>query len=225
MTLPLSRTLRSATAQAHERAEHSSFIDDLMTGRSCKAAFTALAVQQVVIYEALESVLTQQYLDDPLVGVVDDRRLDRCAALHADLDHLVGPDHRERLASGELPVLPATARYAARLREEHDSEMILAQHYVRYLGDLSGGQIIARLVSRHYAVPTQSLSFYAFPGIEKLKPYKDSYRARLDSLDLDAVQEARVVERAIEAFELNRAVFAELGAARAPRHTAAGIAA
>lgn len=225
MTTPLSHTLRTATAQAHERAEHSSFVDDLLEGRSCKAAFTALAVQQHVIYDALESVIQEHYREDPLVKVVDDRRLDRRAALSADLDHLLGSDHTQRLAAGQLPVLPATTRYADRLRLEHDSELVLAHHYVRYLGDLSGGQVIARLVARHYAIPREALGFYSFEGIEKLKPYKDDYRARLDSLDLPPQRRELLVERAVEAFDLSRAVFADLDAARGPQHVAAGIAA
>lgn len=224
MTLPLSLALRSATTTAHEQAEHSSFIDDLMAGRSCRAAFTALMVQQQVIYTALEEVIEEHYLDDPIVAAIHDPRLDRRGAIRRDLDHLVGTDHPERIARG-IHVTPAAQAYAARLRTGHDRAMILGQHYVRYLGDLSGGQIIATLVQRHYGVSGEALHFYRFDGIDKYKPYKDEYRARLDALELTPGERDRVLERAVEAFELSRAVFADLAAARDPRHTAAGVAA
>lgn len=225
MPVPLSAALRAATAEAHERAEGSDFITGLMEGRACPAAFTALAVQQLVIYRALEDVLAEHYRGDPLVAAVDDRRLDRVASLEHDLGVLVGPDVDVRLASGELPICPATAAYATALRERHTPEMVLANHYVRYLGDLSGGQVIARLVARHYGIAEDALTFYRFAGIEKPKVYKDGYRAALDALGatLTGGQRERVLAAAVESFGLNQGVFADLGHQRAPQHAAAGV--
>lgn len=224
MTAPLSVALRSATAVAHESAETSSFIVELLEGRACYSAFTMLAVQQLVIYRALEEVLHEHYLDHPLLAAVDDRRLDRVGEIERDLSTLIGSDFEVRLADGSLPISEATVAYARTLREEHSAEMILANHYVRYLGDLSGGQIIARLAGRHYAVPEQALHFYRFDGIEKIKVYKDRYRAALDSIVMTTAQRKRTLDRARHAFGLNEAVFADLAAAKAPLHSAAGVA-
>lgn len=152
---PLSAALRAATASAHESAERSSFVADLVEGRARYRAFVALAAQQLVVYRALEDVLHEHYLDHPLLAPVDDRRLDRVAALEHDLTVLAGPDHTVRLTDGRLPLSPATVAYAHELRERHTPEMILAHHYVRYLGDLSGGQIIATLAQRHYGIPAE----------------------------------------------------------------------
>lgn len=224
MSVPISLALRSATAAAHDSAERSGFVEDLMAGVSCRAAFTALMVQHQVIYTALEEAIAEHYLDDPLVGAIHDPRLNRRAAIRRDLDTLVGAGHEELIARG-VGVVPAALAYAERLRGAHDTEMILGHHYVRYLGDLSGGQIIATLVHRHYGVPATALSFYRFEGIERYKPYKDEYRARLDALPIGGVRRDLVLARAVEAFELSRAVFADLADARAPRHAAAGVAA
>lgn len=212
--MTLSHALRSTTSAAHQRAEQSSFVDDLLQGRSCSAAFAALTVQLASIYAALEAAIVRT-AGDPIVVAVDDRRLDRCEALRLDLATL-----RVR----GIPVLPATEAYVAVLAAA-DAETVLAHHYVRYLGDLSGGQVIARLVQRSYGVPEAALHFYRFDGIEKLKPYKDAYRAALDALDVTDAQRERILARAIEAFELNEAVFADLARARGPRHAAAGVAA
>src|SRR5699024_7772612 len=111
---------------------------------------------------------------------------------------------------------------ANRLRTDHTPEVMLANHYVRYLGDLSGGQAIARLVERHYEVDADGLGFYRFAGIPKRKPYKDRYRAALDSLEIDAGTRSRILAAAVESFELNGRVFADLAAAREPVHAAAG---
>lgn len=45
-----------------------------------------------------------------------------------------------------------------------------------------------------------------------MKPYKDGYRSRLDSLPLSEADHARVVAEVRVAFTLNQALFAELTA-------------
>ena len=83
--------------------------------------------------------------------------------------------------------LPATAEYIARLNDieaTKDVARLLAHHYVRYLGDLSGGQVIGRMMQRHYGVSDECVTFYRFAEIPKTKPYKDNYRAALDVLPI-----------------------------------------
>lgn len=221
MDKPLSLALRTETASAHDDAEGSAFVEQLMAGLACRPAFVALVAQQLVIYRALEEVLWTHYSDHPFVAPVLDHRLDRVAALEQDIDHLCGDDVDGRLAA-DIHIVPAAADYAAQLREQHTPESMLAHHYVRYLGDLSGGQIIARMVQRHYGIDPAGLNFYHFEQIPKPKPYKDAYRAALDSLELDETARRRVLDAAVDSFELNRRVFADLGAARAPEHAASG---
>lgn len=222
MMAPLSQSLKSETATAHGRAESEAFIEQLMAGVACPSAFSALVAQQFVIYRALETTLREQCADDPLVSVVDDRRLDRLPALERDMVHHFGADFEVGLATGAIRICPATAAYADVLTGDPTPETMLANHYVRYLGDLSGGQIIARMVQRHYGVADGGLNFYRFEQIAKPKPYKDAYRAALDSLTLSDQQRRAVLGAASESFELNRRVFADLARARVPEHTAAG---
>lgn len=224
MSTPLSVALRDATAAAHKSAETSSFVTELLEGMACYSAFTMLTAQQLVVYRALETVLHEHYRDHPLLARVDDRRLDRVPEIERDLTTLVGSDFEVRLADGSLPIRDATAAYARALREEHSPEMILANHYVRYLGDLSGGQVIARLAQRHYGVPEEAVHFYRFAGIDKLKVYKDRYRAALDTIAMTDEQRQRTLDHASRAFGFNEAVFADLAAAKDPLHTAAGVA-
>ena len=133
-----------------------------------------------------------------------------------------GEDFEVKLASGDIHIVAATADYATSLRSGHTPEAMLAHHYVRYLGDLSGGQVIARMVQRHYGIDPAGLNFYHFAEIPKPKPYKDRYRETLDGLDVDAGTRRRILDAAIDSFELNRRVFADLGVAREPEHAAAG---
>ncbi|HYF72032.1 MAG TPA: biliverdin-producing heme oxygenase, partial [Nocardioides sp.] len=89
--------------------------------------------------------------------------------------------------------------------------LLVAHHYTRYLGDLSGGQAIGRILDRSFGLGGRGVAFYAFPQIPRPKPYKDAYRVRLDALGLSADQRDLVVAEVKEAFRLNQALVAELG--------------
>lgn len=207
-TKPLSVELKSATAQAHEQAEHSEFMTQLMEGKLDVAAFTALQQQSWLFYTALEeaadAVRATGFATDLL-----DPALNRREVLAHDLKQLCGAGWQEQIVA-----LPATQEYITRLEEIRDSAdgpRLLAHHYVRYLGDLSGGQVIARMMQRHYQLGEEALTFYSFTGIGKLKPYKDAYRTKLDNLELDESERQRLVAEASDAFRFNYNLFAQLG--------------
>jgi len=92
-----------------------------------------------------------------------------------------------------------------------DPALFVAHHYTRYLGDLSGGQAIGRILARTFGLEDdRGIAFYQFDAVPKPKPYKDEYRARLDALPLTAADQQRVVEEVKVVFGLNGALFAEL---------------
>ncbi|MDO4631804.1 MAG: biliverdin-producing heme oxygenase [Corynebacterium sp.] len=205
---PLSVELKSSTRVAHERAEHSTFMSDLLEGKLDAQAFIALQQQSWLMYSALEEAVAA-VRETGFAADLLDPVLDRKASLEADLELLTGADWE-----GKIIALPATLDYVARLNDiaaTADGARLVAHHYVRYLGDLSGGQVIARMVQRHYGVAPEALSFYRFDGIQKLKPYKDNYRASLDALELSDAQRAQLLDEAADAFIFNHNMFADLG--------------
>jgi heme oxygenase (biliverdin-producing, ferredoxin) len=205
---PLSVLLREGTRAEHQEAESEGFVSRLMAGDLDVTAYADLAAQQLVVYAALEEAGGIVRRDARGAALVFDE-LARVPAIERDLQHLYGPAWRT-----EIRILPATQAYVARLREVGTRLPEYAAHaYTRYLGDLSGGQIIQRMMQRHYGMGDAGLEFYDFPQIPKSKPFKDLYRERLDGLDLDAAGVAAAVAEAQEAFRLNRAVFVELGEA------------
>lgn len=204
---PLSVNLRERTAVAHGEAEQSSFMSRLLEGSLTQAAVADYTGQLWFIYVALERAVREtSHL--PAMADIADRRLERLGALENDLAELVGVNWREGLLCE-----PATATYVARLDElaEAGDELgLIAHHYVRYLGDLAGGQVIARMLRQHYGISEQGVHFYDFESIGKIKPYRDGYRDRLDALGLDGKEAARLIEEANRAFALNGAVFRDL---------------
>lgn len=211
----LSQELKTYTAAAHTAAEDSTFVADLMGGTLDAAALVSLLDQSLIIYRALEDAL-DAHVDHPQLGAFIDSRLARVAALEADMAYHHGDDWEAQLADGRIAIMPATQAYADALTKlgRESIEFLLAHHYVRYMGDLSGGLIIQRMVQRHYGLADEGLNFYAFDEIAKPKPYKDAYRDRLDTTDFSREQKDAILNFASESFELNRAVFVDLAAAR-----------
>lgn len=212
----LSVALREGTRSEHEAAEGTAFVDDLLRGRLDVAAYIDLAVQQQAIYAALEAAGTDLARHDDRARPLVMDELRRVPAIAADLHHLLGrtPD----LGGTRHPrVLAATRDYAVQLRATGtDLTRWVAHAYTRYLGDLSGGQVIHRALQRHYGLDEAGLSFYRFPGPPGVKVLRDLYRARLDALPLTAEEHDDVVAEARRAFTSNRAVLAALGVAHRP---------
>lgn len=205
-SIALSHRLRTATQAVHRQAESAPLMRALFTGRIGADGYAFTLRQWHALYSALEEAQDRS-TNDPVVGGFVDPTLYRRLALEQDLAWFT-PDDRHALD----PVLPATSAYASRLQDlaRRDPAMILAHHYVRYLGDLSGGQFLGRAISRTFGLTDgRGAAFYDFPGIDA-ETYKASYRQRLDRLMLSEATVRALTEEANLAFELNRAVFDEV---------------
>ncbi|MFE4196215.1 heme oxygenase (biliverdin-producing) [Paenarthrobacter sp. NPDC056912] len=207
---PFSEELKNHTVAAHEHAEQAGFVTELLAGRMDASQVGAMLLQNLVIYRALETALEAN--KDPRLEAFADPALMRVQALEQDLAVHYGDDWEQQLASGELHVTPGATAYADELAAlgPASATYLMAHHYVRYLGDLSGGQIISALVQRHYGLGPEGLNFYAFDGIGKIKPYKDAYRSHLDEAEFSDDEKQEILHHAVVAFETNRQVFVDL---------------
>ncbi|WP_421083898.1 heme oxygenase (biliverdin-producing) [Rothia nasimurium] len=196
--------LKAETAARHDAAEHSTFMTDLMGGKLSAADYQRLLNQYFYIYEALEEVAsTFRAAPNPITEPFTLEGLDRLEAIKADLAAL-GQTEVE-------PALPATTEYAAAIRATASApERFLAHHYLRYLGDLSGGQVVAALMARHYGLAPEALSMYRFDTLPKPKVFKDSYRSLLDEAPMTDAQRDALIDEALAGFDYNSRVFAEL---------------
>lgn len=208
--VPFSTQIRSATERQHAEAENSSFITDMLGGGLGIASYRRYTAQLWFVYRALES-RWDTLANDPVAGPFIRPELARTAELERDLAHLIGPRWR-----AELSALPATAAYAARIEEcaRDWPAGYIAHHYTRYLGDLSGGQVIRGTAEKLWDLPRRGdgVRFYVFDGIANPAAFKREYRALLDELAVDDLERRRVLDEGQRAFALNTAVFAELGA-------------
>ncbi|MFI9585653.1 heme oxygenase (biliverdin-producing) [Streptomyces sp. NPDC052236] len=206
---PFSTLIRVASQEQHTEAETSSFMSDLLGGRLGVAAYARYTEQLWFVYRALEEA-ADSLKEDPVAGPFIQSKLMRTAALERDLTHLRGPQWREGLAP-----LPATTAYAARIEEcaRDWPGGYVAHHYTRYLGDLSGGQIIRDKAEKTwgFAHKGDGVRFYVFEQITNPAEFKRGYRELLNALNADDLEKQRIIGECKRAFGFNGAVFRELG--------------
>jgi len=204
-----STVIRTASHEQHMEAETSTFMSDLLGGRLGVDAYARYSEQLWFVYEALEAG-AERLAADPVAGPFIQPELLRLASLERDLAHLRGPDWRSGLTA-----LPATRAYADRVREcaERWPGGYIAHHYTRYLGDLSGGQIIRDKAERTwgFARKGDGVRFYVFEEIGNPAAFKRGYRELLDGVRVDDLEKQRIVAECKRAFALNTRVFRSLG--------------
>jgi heme oxygenase (biliverdin-producing, ferredoxin) len=197
---PLSVAMKEGSAAEHDAAEQSPFVSELLAGRVNNQGYADYLLRLRVVYGALEDAVRARR-DDPLVAAVYDPALERLPAIDADLEYWAP-------GAGHEVESHAAQAYCDRIVGASWGGALVAHHYTRYLGDLSGGQIIGKMLDRTFGLGGAGLAFYEFPV--RAKPYKDSYRERLDGLVLDADEVGHAVDEVKVAFGLNQGLFDEL---------------
>ncbi|MBZ3903322.1 biliverdin-producing heme oxygenase [Streptomyces griseiscabiei] len=204
-----STLIRTASHEQHTEAESTTFMGDMLGGKLGVEAYTRYTEQLWFVYEALEGA-APGLADDPVAGPFIRPELMRLPALERDLEHLRGPGWRSTLTA-----LPATEEYAGRVAEcaRTWAGGYVAHHYTRYLGDLSGGQIIRDRAEKTwgFAKKGDGVRFYVFEEIGNPAAFKRGYRELLDGVRADELEKQRIVGECKRAFALNTAVFLALG--------------
>lgn len=188
--------MRQRTSEQHSRAERSGIVAHLLRGEATLLGYAVLLRNLLPVYRRMEVSLGRFPADDP-VSAIARPEIYRYSALRSDLLRLGGPDWAR-----DLPVLAAARRYVD-LVARADGPRLVAHAYVRYLGDLSGGQILRRLLGRSLGLDDSSLAFYAFPEVGDLDMFKTEYRAAIDSIGRGMDDVALLLDEAVAVFEAN----------------------
>ena len=201
----LAGRLRDATGAAHTAAERTAFVKHLFKGTLPRDGYVGFIRALHPVYVALEAAMAA-HQHDAAVGMVYDPGLDRAASLEQDLEFCAGKDWRA------IPVVKAASEYADHLTGlgTRMPRGLVAHAYVRYLGDLSGGQMMGRSVAKVYQAGEAGTNFYNFKGISDLNGRKNTYRAALTALPLSAKEQDEVVQEAIAGFDYAKRMFEDL---------------
>ena len=215
----LAQRLRESTATLHREAERSPFMAALLSGRADRRAYQRLLVNLLPIYAALEPLL-HAHREHAWLAPVWHPAMARLPALGRDIAEL------QRLSPRDLsPPLPASLDYAARLKRlaqdapapDVHVARLLAHAYVRYLGDLSGGQVLRRTLTRHLQLPEGTgTAFFEFGSADQTAALLLVWRQALAALPAEGALADAAVQEACWSFEQHLRLFDALAGADDP---------
>lgn len=196
------------TKDSHVRAENTELMLSFQRGKVTLEQYKLLLCSLHEVYQALEEELDRNSNHPGVAPIYFPAELARLEAIEKDLEYFYGRDWRAKIV-----VPAATKRYCHRLRQigKENPEFLVAHAYTRYLGDLSGGQVLGRIAQKSMGLKSgEGLSFFAFPGVSSPNLFKQLYRSRMNSVELTEEERNGVLEEAVRAFELNIQVFDDL---------------
>jgi len=127
--------LRELTKDAHTNAERQEFVKILFSGKINPKLYATFLKNQHPCYEILEVCAMPHQL---LHGLPDIRR---APAILSDFQELWTEE------DGDPQIMPSTERYIKYILSiKDDPKRLMAHIYVRHMGDLAGGQMIAKKV-------------------------------------------------------------------------------
>lgn len=207
MSSNLANKLRVGTKKAHTMAENVGFVKCFLKGVVEKSSYRKLVANFYFVYSAMEEEM-QKHSQHSIISKINFPQLNRQHSLEQDLSYYYGANWRE-----QIKLSPAGEAYVQRIREisATEPELLIAHSYTRYLGDLSGGQILKNIaVTAMNLTDGQGTAFYEFADITDEKGFKAKYRQILDELPIDDATGDRIVDEANAAFGVNMKLFQEL---------------
>jgi len=211
----LGARLRTDTHALHVQAEHRPFMQALLRARLSTHAYCLLLRNLHPIYIALESALLA-HAAHPMLAPIFNPALHRARAIERDLQTLHGPDW-----ASSLPRLASCKSYTERLDLlRHTCPHALAAHaYVRFLGDLSGGQLLKRIVRDGLQLAPEGggTHFYDFGDTAQTALLTRAFRTGLLGIPADKTLIDEIVAEARHAYGLHLDLFDQLAAASTPQ--------
>ena len=209
MAVALARQLREGTKKSHTMAENTGFISCFLKGVVDKSSYRNLLADLYFVYSAMEEEIEKLCENShPIISPIGFKELFRKKKLEQDLSFYFGSNWSELVK----PSKPAV-EYEARIREiaKDNPELLIGHHYSRYIGDLSGGQLLKTITKKAMNLPgDDGLSFYIFEEISDEKEFKIKYRNTLDNLPIDQKIADSIIEEANRSFKYNMDIFNEL---------------
>ena len=207
MGVNLSTMLREGTKKSHTMAENVGFVKCFLKGVVEKKSYRRLVTSLYFVYSAMEEEM-ERLKDHPVISKIYYPELNRKQSLEKDLHFYYGANWRDEIKNS-----PAGKAYVERIREvaQTEPELLVAHCYTRYLGDLSGGQILKKISQRAMNLTDgEGTAFYEFDQIPDEKAFKNKYREAMDELPIDMATAEKIVDEANAAFGRNMELFEEL---------------
>ncbi len=207
MSNDLAMKLRVGTQQAHTDSENLGFMKCFVKGVVDRDCFIQLLRNFYFVYSELETAI-EKHKQHPVINLIYFPELNRQSSLEQDMLFYYGNQWQKRITPS-----PAAQAYIARIQQisTHEPALLLAHSYTRYLGDLSGGQMLQKIAQSALKLSGhEGTSFYNFQQIPDKQAFKGKYRQALDKLSIDDKTTDKIVAEANYAFKLNMQILKEL---------------
>jgi heme oxygenase len=203
MNILLSSELRTQTLSHHKEAEGSEFMRRFMKGMLTESSYLDYLKEFLNIYSAMEEFLNT-HQSDVNIQKIYFPELFRKNEIKEDIDFF-------STRNKEYHAMNYSLSYISHIKSLKKPNLIIAHSYVRYFGDLSGGQILKKIVSKNFNLSDDNgVSFYNFKAINDINQFKEKYRRALDSLELKPDEKIEIIEEAKKVFQLNNQLFSML---------------
>jgi heme oxygenase len=163
-------SLKDLTWEEHRNAETRPFVKVLFSGNVDPQLYATYLYNQFPMYEILEVCTMPHAVLNDIPGIL------RSKAIRADFEELWTGEDKPPLC----PVVDEYIKYIISIKD--DPNKLMAHIYVRHMGDLAGGQMIAKRVPG-------SGKYYQFDNVDDLKT---KIRAKVNE---DMVEEAKLCFR------------------------------
>ncbi|KAI8991242.1 heme oxygenase-domain-containing protein [Mycotypha africana] len=219
-TPELASAMREGTKIVHSAAENSVFTKRFLNGEINVDEYGRYVTSLYFVYRTLENLLAQHKHNPVVQKVHFPYELNRENALLKDIEYYYGKNRVAEMTDFKN-ITPAVQNYITSLQDAaaKDPSLLIAHSYARYLGDLSGGQILAKRLKKHVLKISASdpawdsyegLEFYNFDHIGNHTEFKTLYRQCLNEARVTQEMKDTIVDEAIRAFKLNIALFDEI---------------
>lgn len=236
---PISTLLRTSTKRAHDAVHHSDLANKMLKGELPKNEYVYFLMILWRVYDTLEDGLEMHGNIPVLAPTYRPALLGRAGRLSADIAYLLNTTEDGWRASPlYLSLVSAPPKgirdYVAHLQQLKDSSdpvdhaRLLAHAYVRYMGDLSGGQSIRNKMAKAYDLPDEGAgaSFYDFGSLQGSAAAGEKRASQADLLRIkgwyregmnegvgdDKVLKDALIEEANLAFSYNFRLFQDVSA-------------
>ncbi|KAF7422723.1 hypothetical protein PC9H_010879 [Pleurotus ostreatus] len=214
LNLPISEILHKGTVKSHDEVAKSPGAAALVNAALPREEYVRFLMILWHIYGAIEEALERHAANTVLQPTYNPILLARKSSLSADISAVLQVPESSWQAH---PIYTITDI------ESTDPSLLLAHSYARYLGDLSGGQVIKHRTAKAYGLDEQSnigLSFYTFrqlgssvPATSQgdMKKIKVWFKAGMDAgVGDDTKLKEALLREANTAFELNAGLLNDL---------------
>tara|TARA_B100000287_G_scaffold125777_1_gene117925 strand:- start:3297 stop:3884 length:588 start_codon:yes stop_codon:yes gene_type:complete len=171
-------SLKEATWEHHKRAEEQPFVGMMFGGKLHPKSYAIFLYNQIQQYDVLENASSKAGVMDTLEDIY------RYPGLVKDFQELWSEYGRDSEIPPTLEATKEFTKYVAEIEKEpsekNRQDRLMAHVYTRHMGDLMGGQMLAK------KVPGSS-HMYVFENPDKLK---GAIRAKLDDNMADEVRVA-----------------------------------